>query len=98
MTLLTIMLLYRQKAVFEDSEGSMFRGDLHYIKITHVIPTLRDTIFSIILYIKQLNFKQVVLHLYSNLPTCICLYFIIHIAYMQIQSDIVCVKCVVVFI
>ena len=37
--------LYGQKAVFEGSEGSMFRGDLHYIKITHVIPTLRDTIF-----------------------------------------------------
>ena len=27
----------------------------------------------------------------------ICLYFIIHIAYMQIQSDIVCVKYVVEF-
>ena len=41
-------------------------------------------------------FSVAPIHQFADMP--ICLYFIIHIAYMQIRSDIVCVKYIVVFI
>ena len=72
-----------------DFDGIDNGGFINQVSLI-IIDATTSSIIYIYIYI------LLVLHLYSNLP--ICLYFIIQIAYMQIQSDIVCVKYIVVFI